>query len=95
MICFVCRRLSNSSDGSGVSSTSSLSELRGPDEQERQISGHKPLAVLSEDQDHFYNTLAIDSSMRTSKNSEYSFSGYSNDYIEGQRPAWRPQIFSF
>jgi hypothetical protein len=76
----MCRRLSNSSDGSGVSSTSSLSELWGPDQQERRISGHEPLAVLPEDQDNY----AADLSRRTSNNSDYSFSGYSKDYSENQ-----------
>ena len=80
----MCRRLSNSSEGSGVSFTSSLSELWGPDQQERRISGHEPLAVLTEDQDNFDKTLADDTSRRTSNNSEFSFSGYSNDYSENQ-----------
>ena len=41
-------------------STSSLSELWGPDQQEKRISGHEPLAVLPEDQDNFGKTIAVD-----------------------------------
>ena len=95
---FFCRRLSNSSDCSAVSSASSFSEVLGPDQQERWTSGYGNLAILPEDQVNMEKSPSVEFSRRTSNDSQYSFSEYLREYSLnqfGDRKSANSNLFLF